>query len=154
MVRQNTFYLTSETTDYCRKKIRPSRYPALQIYTTVSVQRVTGFCQLISVIKIHPVPASLHGNTITYIVFFQGLVPFNSEKLKCGLSIRLQDQSLSQLCTRSWTCGHEVSTWLLLCTLCFVFSWPSLNFFPIETKILRGSSNKIHLKSPIALMLK
>lgn len=72
------------------RKIRPTRYPALQIHTTVSVQRVTGFYQLISVIKIHPVLPSLHDNTITSILFFQGHVPFNSEKLKCGLAIKIK----------------------------------------------------------------
>lgn len=56
------------------RKIRPTRYPAFQIHTTVSVQRVTDFCRLISAIEIHSVLPSLHGNTITlYCIFFRDL---------------------------------------------------------------------------------
>lgn len=123
MARQNNFHLISKTTDDCRKKkFRPIRYPAIQILITVSIQRNIGFCQLISVTRIYPVLPSPHINTTIYIVFFQGLEPFNSEKLECGFIIRLPDQSLSQLCTRSRTCGHKISTWLLVCTcaLCFL----------------------------------
>lgn len=38
--------------------------------------------------------------------------------------------------------------------LCFVFSWQSLNFFPIEIKIFCVRSNKSNLKSAAAMMLK